>query len=334
MRHLVGDLRQLASVRRIMLDDGPERGVRALAFSTGGGLDFWVLSDRSLDIGPLWCDGRPVAWQGAPGFRNPGLHDAEGDEGRGFNRSFSGFLVTCGLDHVRQPDGPYPLHGRLPFTPGRLLAYGEDWERDDPTLFCEGEVVQARYGGEHLVLRRRIEAPIGGRSLRIADRVENQAAHPSRHAMLYHINVGYPALSRGSVLRFGDKLLAGPIGMPDEGEESRSFSVPVEEGPGPCRLETPTARDVFAMTVSQTAGTLPHLQIWHDLRPNAFVLGIEPCTGARGPDGRSLEEPTLSPGERRRYGLNVTFDGTPPPIGEDEWAKKRADRTVPAGTTG
>ncbi len=40
LRPRVGDLRQSASVRRIALDDGAERGVRALAFSTGGGLDF------------------------------------------------------------------------------------------------------------------------------------------------------------------------------------------------------------------------------------------------------------------------------------------------------
>ncbi len=37
--------RQFASVRPIMLDDGPERGVRCLGFSTGGGLDFWALTD-------------------------------------------------------------------------------------------------------------------------------------------------------------------------------------------------------------------------------------------------------------------------------------------------
>ena len=83
---LAGDLRQLASVRRIVLDDGPERGVRALAFSTGGGLDFWVLVDRSLDIGPLWYRGVPVAWQSPSGFRSPYLHDAERDRGLGFNR--------------------------------------------------------------------------------------------------------------------------------------------------------------------------------------------------------------------------------------------------------
>ncbi len=47
LRAKVGDLRQFASVRRITLDDGVEQGVRALAFSSGGGLDFWVLC-RSL----------------------------------------------------------------------------------------------------------------------------------------------------------------------------------------------------------------------------------------------------------------------------------------------
>lgn len=37
LRPLAGALRQLAAVRRIVLDDGPERSLRALAFSTGGG---------------------------------------------------------------------------------------------------------------------------------------------------------------------------------------------------------------------------------------------------------------------------------------------------------
>ena len=40
LRSLVGDLRQFAGVRRLVLDDGPERGVTVLAVSSGGGLDF------------------------------------------------------------------------------------------------------------------------------------------------------------------------------------------------------------------------------------------------------------------------------------------------------
>lgn len=316
VRRLVGDLRQLACVRRIALDDGPERDVRALAFSTGGGLDFWVLSDRSLDIGPLWCDGRPVAWQSGAGFRSPALHDPEGDGGRGFNRSFSGFLVTCGLDHVRQPRGPHPLHGRLPYTPARLLAYGEDWEREEPVLYCEGEIAQVCYGGEFLVLRRRIEALVGGRSIRIADRVENRAAAPAAHALLYHVNVGHPALAPGTVVSLGDTVLARPRMLPDVDAASHSFSVPA--GPGPratCRLKTQTGAGVFVLSVTQSVETLPHLQIWQDLRPHACVLGIEPCTGPRGPDASSVDEPVLGPGQSRAYELRIRFEGTPPPIG-------------------
>ena len=88
LRPKLGDLRQIASVREIVLDDGQERGVRALAFSTGGGLDFWVLADRSLDIGPLWYRGSPVAWQSPSGFRSPALHDPEGDGGQGLQPQF------------------------------------------------------------------------------------------------------------------------------------------------------------------------------------------------------------------------------------------------------
>ena len=63
LRPLVGDLRQFAGVRRLVFDDGPERGVPVLAISSGGGLDLWLLAGRCLDIGPLWFRGRPVAWQ-------------------------------------------------------------------------------------------------------------------------------------------------------------------------------------------------------------------------------------------------------------------------------
>jgi hypothetical protein len=145
----VGDLSQVAGVRRLVLDDGAERGVRVLHFDTGGGLVFWVAVDRALDLATLSWRGVPLAWQGPNGFRSPAC-TTRGRGGRGLMRTFSGLLVTCGLDHIRQPRDGQPLHGRLPFTPQRLLGYGEDWERGEPVLFCEGEVVQARLGGEHL----------------------------------------------------------------------------------------------------------------------------------------------------------------------------------------
>jgi hypothetical protein len=306
-REKVGDLRQLASVRRIMLDDGAERGVRALAFSNGNGLDFWALSDRALDIGPLWWKGTPIAWQSMAGFRSPALHHAEEDDGRGFSRSFSGFVVTTGLDHIRQPLGPHPLHGRLPFTPAKVTAYGEDWDREEPVLFCEGEIMQFRFGGEALRLRRRIEVPIGGNEVRITDRVQNLAAQETPQASLYHFNLGYPAIASGSTVTLNSKELLRVNAFPEPADIPASVSYPTDATRrAVCTVSTPTEdKKKLDIAFAFTTDTLPHLQIWHDFRPHSCVLGIEPCTSER-----TLIPPperTLKPDEMRQFELNISF---------------------------
>jgi uncharacterized protein DUF4432 len=306
LRAKVGDLRQFASVRRITLDDGVEHGVRALAFSSGGGLDFWVLADRSLDIGPLWWRGIPMAWQSMAGFRSPALHHAEEDGGRGYSRSSSGFVVTCGLDHIRQPTEGHPLHGRLPFTPARLTAHGEDWDREEPVLFCEGEVMQFRFGGEALRLRRRIEVPIGGNEIRIKDIVENLSAIETPQASLYHFNLGFPAIAPGSTVSLGSKKLLGLTTLPDASDEPESISYSAGDEPrAVCTVSTPGAGDRgLTIAFSFRTDTLPYLQIWHDFRPHAGVLGIEPCTSART---SGVEKP-MQPAQIRRYELGVSFN--------------------------
>jgi len=304
----VADLRQVASVRRIVLDEGVEQGVRALAFSTGGGLDFWVLVDRSLDIGPLWWRGLPVAPQGPTGFQHPKgqRHDAEG--GRDFRASFSGFLVTCGLEHIRQPADGHPMHGRLPFTPGALSDCGADWDRDPPVLYCEGEIVQRHPGGEHFRLRRRIEAEIGGTRLSIRDTVRNDAITPQRQASLYHFNVGYPALDDGTVVEHAGQRRLGPLRLPDGSASQEAFSMVVTNtGEARCMIASPK----LTLDFGWSAETLPHLQLWHDLSPRACVLSVEPCTSERLPGGRSGEEPMLAPGETRTYALDIAIQESP-----------------------
>jgi hypothetical protein len=317
MKHLrerLGDARQFASVRRIVLDDGPESGVRAVAFSTGGGLDFWVLTDRSLDIGPLWYRGCPLAWQSPSGFRNPALLDQGSDGGRGFDRGFSGLLVTCGLDHVRQPADGHPQHGRLPFTPGRVLACGEDWDAPEPFLYCEGEVVQARYGGENLRLRRRITAPIGGTSLRVEDVVENLGPEESPLALLYHVNFGYPAVGPGSVVSLADEPILGPIAFPGAAASREAACRPSPDaGVAECRMVTPVAGgQALRLTLSYSPASLPYLQVWHDLRPRVGVLALEPCTSDRRAGGGSGPAPLLSPGTSHASGFALAVDGPVP----------------------
>ncbi len=276
-----------AALREVVLD-----GTKALAFVTNVGLAFTVLVDRSLDIGPLAWQGQAVGWIGPAGFRHPAGHDPHADEGRGFNRLFSGFLVTGGLEHIRQPGNGRPLHGSLPYTPALLTASGTDKARD--ILFCEGEVQQPGFR-----LQRRIEA--NADSFSIVDIVENVASVPQRQASLYHFNIGRPALASGTVVRQGERQRLGPLEVP--GTALGSVSYPVSDGGAQCTVVTPSVEIVF----SWEAATLPHLQLWGDLGPERGVLSVEPCTSERVEGGLSGKEPILQPGATRRYALQVSF---------------------------
>lgn len=287
-----------AGIRRVVFgEDGGGCGVEALIFDTGGGLEFGVLIDRSLDIGPLSWRGEAIGWRSPSGFRHPAGHDPHADEGRGFDRLFSGFLVTCGLEHIRQPACGHPLHGSLPFTPGTLTACGVADQTGTSTLFCEGEVVQHGFR-----LRRRIEAPIDGNSLAIFDAVENLTATSRRQASLYHFNIGRPALSDGTIVRQGMLPRLGPLMVSDAEASLDSASYPVGEAGAECTVEMPR----LALKFEWNSNTLPHLQLWGDLTPGRCVLSVEPCTSERLPGGRGGEEPLLSAGGHRQYALSVS----------------------------
>ncbi|MDD9746881.1 MULTISPECIES: DUF4432 family protein [Marinovum] len=296
----VATLRQLASVRRITLEEGPERGVRALAFDTGGGLAFWVLADRSLDIGPLSFRGMPLAWQHPAGFIAPDLHDARADGGTGIQRSLSGFLVTCGLDNARQPRDGLPLHGTLPLTPARVIACGEDWNRPNPQLYAEGEVVTAHLRGACFRLHRRIEAPVGGTSLTLTDRVENIGPEAAEMHILYHTNFGYPMVGEETRLR----LDAAPLAAVD----GETLCQPTPGG-ATAEIARPAADDWPGVSVG-IESDLPYFQVWQDTRPRRNVLALEPSNCDREADGTSGPGTRLAPGESWQTRLRYTFSST------------------------
>ena len=90
------------------------------------------------------------------------------------------------------------IHGRIATIPGQLLGYGEVWDGDECTLWCEGLVQQSTVFGEDLHLIRRIEAKVGESDFTLTDRVVNHGFYRTPHMFLYHINVGHPVLDEGS----------------------------------------------------------------------------------------------------------------------------------------
>ena len=71
-----------------------------------------------------------------------------------------------------------------------------------------------------------------------------------------------------------------------------------------CKLMTPQGDGrTLEVAVTFATDTLPHLQLWHDLRPHACVLAIEPCTSSKV----SGLETVLRPGDTRAYAVDINI---------------------------
>lgn len=332
-----GRLAQVAGISLGAYADGPERHVRFLEIRSGGGLELRILVDRGMDIGELHIDGVPVAWRSPTGFRAPALTSGGEDEGAGILRSFDGLLVTCGLDHVRRATtGPadhfgsrrsqlaYPMHGRIAMAPAQLSGYGEAWQGDDCTFWCEGIVRQAMLYGENLVLRRRIEVPLGGTQATIVDRVENAGFHTVPHMLLYHVNFGYPLLDEAAELllpagygaRDGSALprdalrrQAGPAG-PDAPDEVLDLAPGGPQAAAPaCALVNPGLRGGLAVALDWDPAGLPFLQVWRNLSDGIYVLAVEPAAQPFAPREDLAAQGALrllQPGEIVEYRLRLS----------------------------
>jgi hypothetical protein len=303
-----GQLAAYGGVRLMELADGTERGIRILEFRTGAGLRFTVLVDRAMDIAEVDWRGASLGWHGPSGLRSPALHEPEGEGGFGWARSFTGFLVTCGLDHILGPEEVdashygYPgirsarhgLHGRVANIPARLTGYGETWDGDRCTLWAEGVVRQATTFGEHLALTRRIEADLDGHEIRVTDRVVNQSFAPTPHMFFYHVNLGAPLLAKGAryLAPIADVVWAAHTAR------YRDQATGYAEVPGPQDRfaeqvwQHETAADVegwvpvalandrlgLGLQVTTRKDQLPCLYQWQHFQAGAYALGIEPST--------------------------------------------------------
>lgn len=304
-----GALSQFAGVRLMTLGDGVERGVRALEFRTGAGLRFTALVDRALDIADCEHKGQAIGWHSPTGFRHPGLHDYEGEQGLGWARSFSGLIVTCGLDHILGPQETpadtynYPgkasvrhaLHGRIGAIPARLTGYGELWEGDRCVLWAEAEVRQAAVFGEDLTLTRRIEADVGGLEIRISDRVVNHGFYRTPHMLFYHVNVGHPVLDEGSryLAPIADVVWAAHAGAAYEAQRTGYRKAPpprpgfreqvwehetASDAGGRVPVAIVNDRLALGFEVETRKTQLPCLYQWQHFQPGNYVMGIEPST--------------------------------------------------------
>jgi hypothetical protein len=344
LQRKVGTTDQLGGIRLVTMGDGRERGVRVLEVRTGR-LSFDILVDRAFDVWRCDLGGMPVAWLSPSGAPGPWFGEQETDWG--WLRTFQGGLfATCGLDHtggpgedsadrvfaIETPTEHFGLHGRVGVIPARLRGYGELWDDDRCTLWAEGEVRQTSFYGERLVLRRRIEADLGGTSIRIHDVIENIAFAPVTHMQLYHVNVGWPIVDEGSELLIpatevhdihdedpGDyRHLPGPL----PGVTERVFEHEVAAGPdGIVTVALINRRRGIGFAERFRKAQLSRQNTWWMMAEGFYALGLEPATNRDSGRWEARDRGellTIQPGESRMYDVEFEVLADPSAIARAE----------------
>ena len=332
----VGDISQLGGVRLSTLADGPGRGVRAADVRTGGGLNFTVLLDRGMDIGPAEYRGIPLAWVSPTGPVAPAFYEPQGSA---WLRTFhGGLLTTCGLTQAGVPnvdevDGireELGLHGRISHIPAHLRACQDRWEGDDYLFWIEGQMREVSVFGHDLRLTRRITAKLGQPRLTLEDRVENMGHKPAPHMILYHCNLGFPLLGPASRLQIPSMEVEPRDEIAAKGtKEHATFEHPTPDYAEQCffhrlradhegfvtvQLANPELGLVFQLRYRQRAHSgsqaLPEFVQWKQVGLGTYVLGLEPANCR--PEGRAVARQRgtlvqLDPGETRTYFLEMTI---------------------------
>ena len=185
-------------------------------------------------------------------------------------------------------------------------------------MWAEGTVKQAAVFGEHLELRRRVEAPLDGTELHLIDKVTNRGFSRTPHMFLYHINLGWPLLDAGarvvapikktvwctdSVFEQEVSYQSMPEPQPDFVEQVYEHRL-VADADGQVRVALVNENHAFGVSVEWSQEAFPHFFEWLHLREGAYAVGLEPSTHAVEGESAARERGTLTwleHGESRRY---------------------------------
>lgn len=328
-RRRVGAMAQAAGIRTVQFDDGNQRPMRAALIHTGDGLELTVLLDRCLDIACATYRGKAMGWQSKTGEVAPQYFEAEGL--RWLRSYFGGLVTTCGLTHVGAPRPESALegnglHGRIGHTPARDIRIVQEWCGEEYLLCVTGTMRETTVFGENLTLTRTVSTKLGGSSFRIHDTVVNEGFDTTKYMLLYHCNIGWPALDEGSIMLAPTRHIAPRDATARDGKENwnkmdppiHAYAekcyyhdmIPARDGTVTVALANDSFNkkdgDGFGVYVKYFKEQLPRFVEWKQMGEQDYVIGFEPCNC--GVEGRNIDEElgllhTLKPGEVREFDL-------------------------------
>jgi hypothetical protein len=214
------------------------------------------------------------------------------------------------------------LHGRISNTPAEEVYAATVWDDDMGVMTVSGQMREARFFGENLLLNRKITCLYGENRIRIHDCIENRGFRDELLMLLYHFNIGYPLLDEDAIL-----LLSGRTVVPYDEEASKGCQ-------SWHRMQPPTSNyveQVFYHDLKTDAdgntcvAVLNHrlelgvafhfnkkqfrnLTQWKQMGEGEYALGIEPCNcyvgGRFDPLNKDILE-YLKPGESKNFDVEV-----------------------------
>ncbi|WP_181408973.1 DUF4432 family protein [Schumannella soli] len=202
---LAHDRAAVAVTERLGLP-GPADPARVIAVKLFDGLDVEVLPGRGFDVGDVRLAGVPLSWISPVADARP-LPSPGG--GAWLERFTGGLIATCGLRNIGPARDGQGLHGDLGQRPARVLGIergveaaaegGRVWAR------LRAEIDDAAVFGASLRVHRTLtvssSVAADGRPehrVDLIDEVENLGAGVTPVSLLYHVNLGAPAVLPGT----------------------------------------------------------------------------------------------------------------------------------------
>ena len=315
-------------VTRRILQGGLSDGVDLIEIDNGR-MILSVLPTRGMGIWRATVGDQTLGWRSPiRGPVHPKFVPLHEPSGLGWLDGFDELVARCGLESNGAPDFneqgqlTYPLHGRIANRPAHFVEVSID--DANQTITVRGIVEETRFHFQKLRLETSITTAFNSTAFTIDDRVENFGGTSAEMQMLYHINVGEPLLTPGSLLVAPTRKVVHRDNPDHDLSDWNIYGPPVAGQPENCFFLDLQADDagqtqVLLKNDSGTAGTtvgfnvnqLPYFTVWKNEVASAdgYVTGLEPATNYPHPrshekqQGRVVE---LTPG--KTWAASVTVD--------------------------
>lgn len=297
LKQRYGDVSQVGGLRPLVLADGPAKGASVVDVATGTGFRFTVALDRGMDITEASYAGKSLCWRSCTGDKHPGHFQHGGNEW--LRHFFGGLVLTCGLTQAGAPcrdeetGEELGIHGRYTAIPAQMVRFEQGWDGDEFAMSVTGTMRDSVVFFENLVLTRTVRSRLGSNSFTIEDRVENAGFLPAPFMILYHCNIGFPALDAGSRL-----LMAARSIQPRDPEAERGvdtctqFQAPTQayreqcffhdmladqDGKATAAIVNPDCDGGFGIYLRYDREALPWFSQWKMMGQGNYTCGLEPA---------------------------------------------------------